>query len=275
MISDPFAEPLVRALGVDFFTELAEKGSESDEYAFAMPGMVDWVAARTRFFDGFFAATQASGIRQSVILGAGLDSRAFRLSWASGSTVYEVDQPGVAEFKSVTMAYLDARECVDRRTVAVDLRDDWVPSLRRSGFEPSVPTAWCAEGLLPYLPSDTQEQLLDDLSELSAEGSWFAADTATDAAELAARIASSLSVNERPAEASIEIGAAIATSCHAQLDTAGHLRLREWSSMSFSAPDLFAAYGLAQPANEKNLYQHICFVTAFRGNRYADHLAGI
>ena len=275
MISDPFAEPLVRALGVDFFTQLAQQGSESEEYAFAMPGMVDWVAARTRFFDGFFTAAQAAGIRQSVILGAGLDSRAFRLKWSSGSTLYEVDQPGVAEFKSVTMADLDARECVDRRTVAVDLRDEWVPSLRRSGFDPSVPTAWCAEGLLPYLPADTQEQVLDDLSELSAQGSWFAADTATDHVELAARIASSLSVNERPAEATIEIGAAIATSRHAQLDAAGHLQLRGWSSMSFTAPDLFAAYDLPEPTNEENLYQHICFVTAFRGNGYADHLAGI
>jgi O-methyltransferase involved in polyketide biosynthesis len=53
MISDPFAEPLVRAVGVGFFIELAEKDGESDGSAFAMPGMVDWIAARTRFFDGF------------------------------------------------------------------------------------------------------------------------------------------------------------------------------------------------------------------------------
>lgn len=276
MITDPFAEPLVRAVGIDFFIELAGQSGDTGGSAFAMPGMVDWVAARTRFFDDYFIATQSVGIRQLVILGAGLDSRAFRLTWSPGSTVYEVDQPGVLEFKSATMARLDARPRVDHRTVAADLRSDWIASLGHSGFDPSVPTAWSAEGLLPYLPPDAQEQLLDDISEMSVEGSWFAADTATDTGELAARIANSLVANERPTESRIQIRGAIATSCRAQPDAARHLRLREWASMSFTAPDLFAAYDLREPKSAEDLYQYVRFVTAVRGRGHTDlFLAGI
>ena len=276
LISDPFAEPLVRALGVDFFIRLVEQNGETDASAFAMPGMVDWVAARTRFFDDYFTATQSAGIRQVVILGAGLDSRAFRLTWSPDSTVYEVDQPGVVHFKSATMARLGARPRVDHRTVAVDLRAGWVPLLRHNGFDQSVPTAWSAEGLLPYLPPDAQERLLDNVSELSAEGSSFAADTVTATDELAARIATSSSAGERPTEARIEIGAAIAASCRAQPNAARHLRLREWTSMGFAALDLFAAYDLPEPTGEDNLYHLIRFVTARRGNAHADpFVAGI
>lgn len=271
LISDPYAEPLVRAVGVGFFTELAEQNYETSESAFAMPGLVDWVAARTRYFDGYFAATQAAGIRQVVILGAGLDSRAFRLPWSPGSKVFEVDQPGVVDFKSATMARLNVRAHTDRRPVAVDLCGDWVPSLRQRGFDPSLPTAWSAEGLLPYLPPDAQRRLLDDIAELSAAGSWFAADTAVEGGELGARIARSLSASERPAEAKIEVGAD-----RTQVDAARHLRVRNWASMGFAAPDLFAAYGLSAPATQDSLYQHIVLVTAFRGHEGADSsLAGI
>jgi methyltransferase (TIGR00027 family) len=159
---------------------------------------------------------------------------------------------------------------VDHRTVAVDLRDRWVKALRDSGFDPFVPTAWSAEGLLPYLPPDAQEQLLDDVWQLSAEGSWFAADVVADVGELAAQIANSLGVIERPSETRVEIGAAIATSVRERVDVADHLRSREWASMSFSALDLFAAYELPEPAGAESLYQHVRFVTAFRGHGYAN-----
>ena len=110
-----------------------------------------------------------AGIRQAVILAAGLDTRAYRLPWPPGTVVFEVDQPQVIEFKTATLAR-PRRRAEGRRvkTVAIDLRDDWPSALRDAGFDPSRPTAWIAEGLLVYLPPDAQDRLFDNITALSA-----------------------------------------------------------------------------------------------------------
>ncbi|MGV0851676.1 class I SAM-dependent methyltransferase [Mycolicibacterium phlei] len=172
LISDPFAEPLVRAVGVDFFTRLASGELKLDDtVSMGMSRMTDNMAARTRFFDDFFLDAGRAGIRQAVILASGLDARAYRLHWADGTVVYEIDQPGVIEFKATTIAGLGAEPTAELRTVAVDLRDDWPAALRKAGFDPSAPTAWSAEGLLGYLPPEAQDKLLDTITELSAPSS--------------------------------------------------------------------------------------------------------
>lgn len=88
--------------------------------------------------------------------------------------VYEVDQPKVIEFKSATMSALSAAPAADRRTVSIDLREDWPAALRRSGFDDAKPTAWSAEGLLMYLPPEAQDRLFDNITALSAPGSQLA-----------------------------------------------------------------------------------------------------
>jgi methyltransferase (TIGR00027 family) len=183
LIQDPYAEPLVRAVGIDFFTKLVDgvvSTSDVDDGGAAklMTGMM---AVRTRFFDDFFlsatgaapAATSATaaGVRQAVILASGLDSRAYRLPWPDGTVVYEIDQPQVIEAKTATMTDIGATPTADRRAVAIDLRDDWPEALRRSGFDASQPTAWSAEGLLVYLPPEAQDRLFDEITALSAPGS--------------------------------------------------------------------------------------------------------
>jgi methyltransferase (TIGR00027 family) len=183
LISDPYAEPLVRAVGVDVFTKLAN--GELDPSALAvdddqnagMDRMVDNMAVRTKFFDDFFTDATSAGIRQVVILAAGLDSRAYRLQWPAGTVVYEVDQPQVVEFKTRTLAEIGAQPTSDRRAVAVDLRFDWPAALKEAGFEADQPTAWSAEGLLGYLPPDAQDRLLDTVTALSAPGSWLATES--------------------------------------------------------------------------------------------------
>ena len=132
---------------------------------------------RTHFFDAYFAqATQAAdaGIRQVVILAAGLDSRAYRLVWPDGTVVYEIDLPKVLEYKAQTLAQHGAEPTTDRRAVAVDLRHDWPQALRDAGFDPARPTAWLAEGLLPFLPADAQEAMFDSVDQLSGPGSRVA-----------------------------------------------------------------------------------------------------
>jgi len=188
LIDDPFAEPLVRAVGVDLLTRLAsgelDPGELNDVHdgatgsAGAMSRMADNMAVRTKFFDEFFVAATRAGIKQVVILASGLDARAYRLPWPADTVVYEVDQPQVIEFKSRTLAELGAAPTADRRVVAVDLRDDWPTALRAAGFDPARPAAWSAEGLLGYLPPDAQDRLLDTITELSAPGSRLATESA-------------------------------------------------------------------------------------------------
>ena len=125
------------------------------------------MGVRTRFFDEFFLAAANDGIRQAVILASGLDARAYRLPWPAGTTVFEIDQARVIEFKSDTLAEIGATPTADRRAVPVDLRHDWPAALRAAGYDPSKPTAWSAEGLLPFLPPDAQDRLLDNITALS------------------------------------------------------------------------------------------------------------
>jgi methyltransferase (TIGR00027 family) len=183
LIDDPFAEPLVRAVGVDFFTRWATGDLDSADVddpgaAWGMQRMTDLLAARTRYIDAFFSEAATAGIGQVVILAAGLDARGYRLPWVPGTTVFEIDQPQVIEFKTQTLAELGATPTADRRVVAIDLREDWPAALRAAGFDPEQPTAWSAEGLLGYLPPEAQDRLLDTITKLSAPGSRFATESA-------------------------------------------------------------------------------------------------
>lgn len=173
LIDDPYAEPLVRAVGVEAFIKMMDGEIEltDDDPAFTARRLAEGMAVRTRFFDTFFTDAAAAGVRQAVILAAGLDTRAYRLPWPSGTVVFEVDQPQVIEFKTRTLADLGANPSADRRAVAADLRDDWPMALRDKGFDTERPTAWIAEGLLGYLPPDAQDRLFDSITALSATGS--------------------------------------------------------------------------------------------------------
>ena len=179
VINDPFAEPLVRAVGLDLFTKAA-----SGEMDFAdvddgagFPRMVDTFAARARFYDDYFAEASGTGLRQVVIVASGLDSRPYRLSWPAGTTLYEIDQPEVIEFKTTTLSELGAVPGAEHRPVGIDLREDWPAALHEAGFDATQPTAWLAEGvLIGFLPPAAEVRLLDNVAALSAAGSTFAAD---------------------------------------------------------------------------------------------------
>ncbi|WP_283634862.1 SAM-dependent methyltransferase [Mycolicibacterium poriferae] len=183
LINDPYAKILVADAGTgaweymlddDFIAKVAEADAE---LAPLFEHMGNYQAVRTHFFDDYFARAVEAGIRQVVILAAGLDSRAFRLPWPAGTTVYEIDQPKVLEYKSATLAAHRVQPSADRREVPIDLRQDWPAALRDAGFDPAAPTAWLAEGLLMYLPADAQDRLFAQVTELSAPGSRVAAES--------------------------------------------------------------------------------------------------
>ena len=178
LISDPFAEPLVRAVGVDLFTKMLDGELDLDAFENASPvrmqAMADGMAVRTKYFDDYFIDAVGAGVRQAVILASGLDSRAFRLPWPDGTVVYEIDQPQVIEFKTTTLAGVGAAPTTEHRTIGIDLREDWPAALRQGGFDVTQPTAWSAEGLLPYLPTEAQDRLFDNITALSAPASTVA-----------------------------------------------------------------------------------------------------
>ena len=184
LIRDPYAKLLVTNAGTGIWEAMlddsmvAKVESADPETAAIVHHMRSYQAVRTHFFDAYFATAVTDGIRQVVILASGLDSRAYRLDWPAGTTLYEIDQPKVLAYKSATLAAHGVTPSVERREVPIDLRQDWPTALRGEGFDPDVPTAWLAEGLLMYLPAEAQDRLFDQITELSAPDSRIAVETA-------------------------------------------------------------------------------------------------
>jgi methyltransferase (TIGR00027 family) len=268
VINDPFAAPLVRAVGLDFFTRLVngdlptpESGSEESQVGQRDLHLeTDSIAVRTRFFDDFFLNSARDGVGQSVILAAGLDARAYRLSWPRDSVVYEVDQPEVIAFKDGALAELAAAPAADRRTVSIDLRDDWPAALRNSGFDDTKPAAWSAEGLLMYLPPEAQDRLFDKITELSAPGSRLATEFHPD---------NETSMSERAKEFNqrwINLGCDIDLSGlffdGDRSDVVDYLTERGWDVTTRPRREMFADYGLVFPDDEMSQLRNIISVTA-------------
>ncbi|MFI9630920.1 class I SAM-dependent methyltransferase [Streptomyces sp. NPDC052042] len=129
---------------------------------------------RTRVLDDFLLRSVRTSARQVVLLGAGLDTRAFRLDWPSGCVIFEIDRAGVLAFKHQVLTDLPATLKVKRIPVPVDLRADWVTALTTAGFNPAAPSVWLAEGLLFYLPGPAETYLIDTVDRLTTEGSTLA-----------------------------------------------------------------------------------------------------
>ncbi|AFC45530.1 hypothetical protein OCU_43110 [Mycobacterium intracellulare ATCC 13950] len=181
LLDDPLADPLVRAVGLDPFIRIIDGEIDfEDDPLFNRRARAEQITVRTRFFDDFFLDATNAGIKQAVILASGLDTRAYRLRWPAGTVVYEIDQPDVIAFKTDTLAGLGAAPTAQRRTISIDLRDDWPAALRDGGFDVTQPTAWSAEGLLPYLPPEAQDRLFDNITALSAPGSRVATEHVPD-----------------------------------------------------------------------------------------------
>ncbi|OBY32073.1 class I SAM-dependent methyltransferase [Mycolicibacter kumamotonensis] len=172
---DPYAELFCRAAGGDW-AAVIEGNLPGHQLLTSDFGehFVNFQGARTRYFDDYFRRAVEAGVRQVVILAAGLDSRAYRLSWPDGTTIFELDQPQVLAYKSYVLSQRGIRPGAQRREVAVDLREDWPQALRDSGFDPEQPSAWIAEGLLIYLPAEAQAQLFTGIDNLAALGSHVA-----------------------------------------------------------------------------------------------------
>jgi methyltransferase (TIGR00027 family) len=180
LIHDPFARVFLDAAGDGVWNwhagpDLPPEIIEAEpELPLQRQAMVGYMASRTKFFDTFFLDAANAGIHQAVILAAGLDARSWRLPWPGGVTVYELDQDRVLDFKLSTLTEHGAQAAVNRIEVPVDLRHDWPKALQEAGFDPSQPSVWSAEGLMPYLPAAAQDLLFERIDALTAPGSRVA-----------------------------------------------------------------------------------------------------
>ena len=174
LFADPFAQRFLVAAG------WPTPSGEIERPVGAVPPrwqmVVLSIPIRTRFLDECLQEATISGCGQDVLLGAGLDTRAFRLDWPAGTTVFELDVPEMVAFKESVLVH-DAPRCAARLPVPVDLTEDWVTPLVAAGFDPSVPTAWVAEGLVMYLTEEQNDVLLTTVRGLSAPGSRLALTT--------------------------------------------------------------------------------------------------
>ncbi|MBE8523457.1 class I SAM-dependent methyltransferase [Amycolatopsis sp. H6(2020)] len=241
LIDDRFAEPLVRAVGVDLLTRLASGEAAPGELV--EPVWIDVAKVRTKFYDGFF---REAGLPQAVILASGLDSRAYRLPWPAGTVVYEIDRPEVLEFKTRILAGLGAEPTADRRVVPADLREDWPAALRTAGFDPARPTAWSAEGLLGYLPPEAQDLLLDTITELSAPGSRVATESRPNPrpGDEARTKAGLDRISGRWREQSFDTDLAKLRYYGERNEAAPYLAARGWTVQGNTVRELLAAHGL-------------------------------
>ncbi|GAB4594272.1 MULTISPECIES: class I SAM-dependent methyltransferase [Mycobacterium avium complex (MAC)] len=267
LIDDPFAEPLVRAVGVDFFTKMMDGELDLDAIENATPvriqSMVDGMAVRTKYFDDYFVDATDAGVRQVVILASGLDSRAYRLPWPAGTVVYEIDQPRVIEFKSNTLAEVGAEPTATRRTIPIDLRGDWPAALSAAGFDPAAPTAWLAEGLLIYLPPEAQDRRFDNITALSAPGSTIATEFVPGIVDFDAERVREMSGSFR--EHGVDIDMASLVYAGERNHVIDYLNGLGWRAEGVTRTELFHRHGIEVPAPENDdPLGEIIFISATR-----------
>lgn len=255
LINDPFAEPLVRAVGLEFFVKMIDGELDLSVIENASPArtqaMVDGIAVRTKYFDDYFIAAMDSGVRQAVILASGLDSRAYRLPWPAETVVYEIDQPQVIDFKTTTLADLGAEPAATRRTIPIDLRSDWPAALREAGLDTTAPTAWLAEGLLIYLPPEAQDRLFDDITTLSVPGSTIATEYVPGIKDFDTDRAERIRERSRPLrEHGVDIDMPGLVYAGERSHVVDYLRAKGWDVDGMSRTELFVRNNLDVPAVE-------------------------
>jgi methyltransferase (TIGR00027 family) len=263
------AQPLVR----DEYAKLFITASRDPYLAgvLANPGTTEGettfprlYGVQTRFFDDFFASAGDAGIRQAVIVAAGLDSRAYRLEWPDGTAVFEIDLPKVLEFKAQVLSEHGAAPKARRSEVGADLRTDWPTPLKAAGFDPKSPSAWSVEGVLPYLTDEAQNALFTRITELCAPGSRIALGalgSRLDRAQLAALEADHPGVNM---SGDVDFSA---LTYEPETDPAQRLAARGWVVEPVrNTLDLQASYGLTPPDVDVKIdsFMHSQYITATR-----------
>lgn len=276
LINDPFARVFVDAAGKGMWSIyadpalLAKAGEIEPDLRARLQLMVDFMATRTAFFDEFFLGAADAGVRQVVILAAGLDARSWRLPWPDGTVVYELDQPKVLEFKSNTLREHGAKPTARLVNVPIDLRQDWPKALREAGFDASRPAVWSAEGLVRYLPAQAQDLLFERIDSLSAAGSRLASNVPDSGFTDPERVRRQREDMRRMRAAAAELVEAEITDFddlwypEERTPVGGWLRERGWDVATATFSELMARYGRRIPQGAEESMPPTLYVSAQR-----------
>jgi methyltransferase (TIGR00027 family) len=169
LFRDPWAEALAGEQGASWIIQRPEDSTTT-------------IALRTRYFDDFLEQISSlDEIRQVVLLAAGFDTRAFRLKWPAGVCVFEMDQPSVMDYKESVLQSLGATAVCERRIIRKDLAGSWREALVETGFDPARPSCFLLEGFLFYLSNETETEIIDSVTLLSAPGTRLGFDVMNSA----------------------------------------------------------------------------------------------
>ncbi len=170
LFHDPWAAKLAGEQGASWIAQHTEDAT--------LPMVV-----RTRYFDDFLTRiTVQEGVRNLVLLAAGLDTRAFRLNWSPGVRLFELDQPAIQKYKEAILRLHRMQPACERRSVCQDLTRPWKNALQESGFGRQERSGWLLEGVLFYLSTETLASIFDTITSLAAPGSWLGCDLINSAA---------------------------------------------------------------------------------------------
>jgi methyltransferase (TIGR00027 family) len=177
LYADPYARDLALRLGFDLLSALENAPASQPSPYPAGDVTRQFNAIRTRFFDDhLLAAVSDVRVRQVVLLGAGMDSRAYRLAWPAGVDLYEIDWPSVLAAKQPVLDAAGAVPRCARHPVPADLDSHWHDRLLAAGYRPGQPSAWLLEGILYYLTDEQVRRTLDSARELTTPGSTVSGD---------------------------------------------------------------------------------------------------
>jgi len=248
LFADPLAPAFVRAAQTLWPVDRADRADHDDhddhdgrDDRRRVGALIFWIRVRTRFLDDVVTDACADGCRQFVVLGAGLDARAFRLPFPADARCFEADLPPVLAFKEQVVRDGGFVPACERIVVPTDLAGAWPADLERAGFDPARRTTWLAEGLLAYLTEATRETVIDDVTARSVPGSRFGLTVATvDRRAVAPRDPDGLPT--RPGDYVALWQSGPPPDAHTSLGDRG------WSVTQHDALERGAAYGMEVPA---------------------------
>lgn len=164
LLEDPWAADLAGAAGEEWVRNRSM-------------GRLASIVLRTRYFDDLLGrVVSEEGVRQIVLVAAGLDTRAYRLEWPAGTHLFEMDRPQILEYKQRVLDSTGAATRCERRTIEVDLREDWEDAVIVAGYRQEKASCWLLEGLLFYVSDDDLRALLRRVIRFCAPESWIAFD---------------------------------------------------------------------------------------------------
>jgi methyltransferase (TIGR00027 family) len=277
LINDPFARIFLDRVGSGVWDwyggpELPAEVIEAEpNMPQRMQALVSYFATRTRFFDTSFIDAANAGIRQAIILAAGLDARSWRLPWPDGTTVYELDQDRVLDFKRQTLREHGAEPKANRVEVKVDLRQDWPTALQQAGFDAKAPSVWSIEGLLMYLPAAAQDLLFERIQDLAAPGSHLAVEGLGPEFAVPELRAQRRERMDRVRELVASSGSSLVVPTTDELwyfeereDVGDWLRRHGWDVTATPSDELMASYGRPSPEGLEEASPTHWFISAQR-----------